>query len=246
MEAALDETRVLLAEPLLHGVVAEHNGQIVGSNFIDVRSPVAGIGPITVDPAAQNRGLGRRLMQACLDHADSANAIGVRLGHAAYNHRSFALYSRLGFRVREPLAILQGLPRPLQIEGHSVRPAQTTDLSACTLLCRTVHGFSREREVADAIGRAEAMVVEHLGQLTGYATGMGFFSHAVAQTNSDMAALIGAATTFPGLGIVVPARNHDLLLWCFDHGLKLALQALLLTIGVYQEPNGVWLPSSSY
>ncbi len=99
VEAALDETRVLLAEPLLHGVVAEHNGQIVGSNFIDMRSPVAGIGPITVDPAAQNRGLGRRLMQACLDHADSANAIGVRLGHAAYNHRSFALYSRLGFRV---------------------------------------------------------------------------------------------------------------------------------------------------
>src|SRR4051812_12363938 len=32
------------------GVVAESEGQIVGSNFLDERDPIRGVGPITVNP----------------------------------------------------------------------------------------------------------------------------------------------------------------------------------------------------
>jgi hypothetical protein len=39
-------------------VVAEIDGRVVGSNFLDERGPVRGVGPITVDPAAQGRGSG--------------------------------------------------------------------------------------------------------------------------------------------------------------------------------------------
>ncbi len=35
-------------------IVAEIDGRIAGSNFLDERNPIAGIGPITVDPALQN------------------------------------------------------------------------------------------------------------------------------------------------------------------------------------------------
>lgn len=57
----------LLAHPGFYAVVAELDGRGVGSNFLDERSTVAGIGPITVDPAVQNRAVGRQLMQHVLD-----------------------------------------------------------------------------------------------------------------------------------------------------------------------------------
>jgi hypothetical protein len=40
------------------------------------------------------------------------------------------------------------------------------------------------------------MVVEHFGRITGYATDIGFFAHAVAETNHDLKSLIGAASAF--------------------------------------------------
>src|ERR671918_1407487 len=51
-----------LAHPHIYGVVAELDGRVVGSNFVDERSIIAGIGPITVDPEVQNRAIGRELM----------------------------------------------------------------------------------------------------------------------------------------------------------------------------------------
>jgi hypothetical protein len=33
--------------------VAEIDGRIVGSNFLDERNPISGVGPVTVDPALQ-------------------------------------------------------------------------------------------------------------------------------------------------------------------------------------------------
>jgi hypothetical protein len=42
----------LLAHPGFHAIVAESDGRVVGSNFLDERSTIAGLGPITVDPGA--------------------------------------------------------------------------------------------------------------------------------------------------------------------------------------------------
>jgi predicted N-acetyltransferase YhbS len=62
LEAALQLTTGFVAHPSIWGVVAEIDGRIVGSNFLDERGPIRGVGPITVDPVAQGRGVGRRLM----------------------------------------------------------------------------------------------------------------------------------------------------------------------------------------
>ena len=101
----------LIAHPGAYGVVAEDGGRIVGSNFVDERGPIFGIGPITVDPATQNSGVGRRLMQDALDRAAAAGAPGVRLLQDCYHNRSFGLYASLGFEVRDTTAVLQG-PAP--------------------------------------------------------------------------------------------------------------------------------------
>src|SRR5690606_28341010 len=117
----------------------ELDGQVVGSNFVDERSTIAGIGPITVAPAVQNRGIGRELMQHVLDRIAQRRFPGCRLVQAAYHNRSLSLYARLGFVAREPLSIMQGPALNLQIPGYAVRPATEDDLDACNRVCVRVH-----------------------------------------------------------------------------------------------------------
>src|SRR5688572_27837529 len=62
-EIAVDRMVERLTRPGFYAVVAELDGRVVGSNFLDERSPIAGLGPITVDPTVQTRSIGRQLMQ---------------------------------------------------------------------------------------------------------------------------------------------------------------------------------------
>src|SRR5919206_4683018 len=82
-EVASDVVSMLTKHPDFYGVIAEENGRLAGSNFIDFRSPIAGIGPISVDPNTQNKGIGRRLMQAVMEEAAARNAAGIRLVQGA-------------------------------------------------------------------------------------------------------------------------------------------------------------------
>jgi predicted N-acetyltransferase YhbS len=243
VEVATGLVSMLLANPGFYGIVAEENGRIVGSNFADHRSSIAGIGPISIDPEAQNQGIGRKLMQTAIDHFTATNVPGIRLVQAAYHNRSLCLYTRLGFQTREPLSVMQGPALNVKLAGYDVRPATGADIAACNLLCRRVHGFERGVELRAAISARTAMVVEHSGRITGYATDIGFFAHAVAETNHDLKSLIAAASGFQGPGFLLPTRNHDVFAWCLDSKLKLVMQMTLMSIGLYNEPAGAWLPS---
>ena len=88
--------------------------------------------------------------------------------------------------------------------------------------------------------------MEHQGRVTGYATDTAYFGHAVGETTRDLTALIGAAPAFGGPGILVPVRNTELLQWCLEHGLKVAQTMTLMTIGLYNEPAGAYMPSVLY
>jgi hypothetical protein len=56
----------MFSHPGFYSVVAEQGGKLVGSNFVDERASILGVGPITVDPAAQDSSVGRLLMQTRL------------------------------------------------------------------------------------------------------------------------------------------------------------------------------------
>lgn len=236
----------ILTRPDVYSVVAELDGQVVGSNFLWEGDTIAGVGPITVASTAQNAGLGRKLMESVLDRANARRQVGVRLVQAAYHNRSLSLYSKLGFQAREPLSILQGPPLKLELYGYCVRKATLDDLALCDALCRSVHGHDRRGEIAHAIADGTATVVEHNGRLTGYATGLGFFGHAVGRTNDELTALIGAAPAFTGLGFLLPTRNMELLRWCLNHGLRIVQPMTLMSLGLYQKPAGSFLPSILY
>jgi predicted N-acetyltransferase YhbS len=242
-QVASEILSIPLAHPGFYSVVAEVDGKIVGSNFLDERSCIAGVGPITVDPTTQNRGVGVRLMQNALDRVALQQKAGVRLLQAAYHNRSLCLYTKLGFCTREPISTLQGKPLGQKFAGYEVRPAMATDVAACNDICLQVQGFDRAGELRDAIDQKRASVVEHLGRITGYTTGVAFFGHSVAETNRDLMALIGAASEFGGPGFLLPTRNHEVFKWCLDSGLKLVFQMTLMTIGLYNEPTGAYLTS---
>jgi predicted N-acetyltransferase YhbS len=232
-----------LRHPGVYCVVAEAGGSVVGSAFMDERSPIAGIGPVTVAPSVQNQGIGRLLMQDVLRRAAEQRAPGVRLLQTTYHSRSLSLYTKLGFRVRELVACVQGAPVNLLVPGYEVRAATAADIAACDALCTRVHGHHRHGEVSDSVGDGACRVVEHHGRLSGYSTGLAFDAHSVGETNEDLKALIGAATGFLGPGILVPASNTDLFNWCLASGLRIVELLSLMTIGLYNQPAGSYLPS---
>ena len=120
------------------------------------------------------------------------------------------------------------------------------DRDACNQICHAVHGFARHGEVDDAITQKTASVVEHQGRITGYTTGIAFVAHSVAETNTGLMALIGAAPEFGGPGFLLPTRNHEVFTWCLKGGLRLVYQMNLMTVGLYNEPTGAYLPSVLY
>jgi GNAT superfamily N-acetyltransferase len=237
---------LLFSHPGFYCVVAEMDGAIVGSNCLDERNPIAGIGPITIDPHTQNRGVGRKLMQAALDRARERGFPGVRLVQAAFHNRSLSLYTMLGFDVQEPLSVMQGPPIHKTFEGYSVRKATAADLGACNAVAVRVHGHGRGGELADGIREGTAMLVERDGRITGYSSSLAFFGHSVAESNADLQAIIAAADEFHGPGILVPSRNSELFRWCLAHGLRVVQPMTLMSMGLYNEPKGAFLTSVTY
>ena len=224
-------------------VVAESDGRTMGSNVLIEQAVIQGVGPLTIDPTAQNLGIGRKLMQPVMDRANRNGAAGVRLVQAAFHNRSLSLYTSLGFDIREPLSCMQGQTLERSIPGCAVRPAQPADEDACNALSRRVHGFDRGAELAQAIQQGTARVVERGGRVTAYTTSLGFFGHSTAETNVDMQSLIASAESFAGPGILVPSRNNTLLRWCLANGLRVVQPMTLMSTGLYNDPAGAWLPS---
>src|SRR5262245_41857449 len=245
-EVAIDVLTRMVANPNFYSVVAEIDGRIVGSNFLDERNSIAGVGPITVDPTVQDRAIGRRLMDAVHERAAEKDFAGVRLIQAGFHTRSLSLYAKLGYDVREHLACMQGKALGISIDGHVVRLATEEDVDACNRLCAQVHGYNRSGELRDAVANGSANVVERDGGITGYATIIGFFGHAVGKTNEDIKALIGAATEFAGPGFLLPTRNGELFRWCLNNGLRVTQPMTLMSRGLYNEPSGAFLPSILY
>ena len=248
LEAAVGLLNVFIPHPMVWGVVAEIDGQIVGSNFLDERSPIRGVGPITVAPEGQDSGVGRRLMQAVLERGKKAP--GIRLLQDAFHMRSLALYESLGFDVKEPVAVVAGRPRSEPVSDVEVRPLQEEDLGACEELCARVHGYERTNEVRDAIQAFAPFVALRDGRIVAYATAVSFWpmNHGVAETGDDMKALLlgAAAAVEEPLAFLAPLRSELLFRWCLEEGLRLVKPMNLMALGDYREPKGTWFPSVLY
>ncbi|HEX2169586.1 MAG TPA: GNAT family N-acetyltransferase [Nitrososphaera sp.] len=248
-EFAVEMIKTMLANPYSWGSLAEQEGRILGSIFVHrfPPSPVAAIGPLTVDPSAEG-GVGRALMEAALMEARKRDYDQVRLVQSPSHLRSFALYTKCGFALREPLFLMQGSPSPTIIQKkYDVRVAEPQDISACNQICISIHGFSRELELRHAIDqRVASVAIDSTDTISGYAAGIGFLGHAVAKTNEVLKALIANSSAILGHGFFVPGRNSDIVRWLLDTGFRIVWPANLMTAGKYQDPLGPFLPSIAY
>jgi predicted N-acetyltransferase YhbS len=246
--AATEFASALISHPNIFAVVAEADGRVAGSDFLWERDPISGVGPLTIDPRQQGRGLGRQLTVAILERAE--DAVGVRGVADAFNIGSIALYASLGFVVREPLLLLQGTPTSKAPIGAVVRPLVEADVGHCETIARDVHGYGRGGELGDALKFLNPFVVERDGRIRGYLTMPTFWSanHAVAETEEDMRVLIlgAAAQVEKPLSLLMPARQAELFRWCLSEHLRVVKPMTLMTIGPYQEPKGAYFPSVFY
>jgi GNAT superfamily N-acetyltransferase len=248
VDVAKQLASTFIAHPLIAGVAAESDGLLLGSNFLVKTDPIYGVGPITVEPSAQGRGVGRRLMKAVL--ALGEDAVGIRLVQDAFNTRSVSLYASLGFDTKEPLMLMLGRPASKPLEGFNVRCLSESDVDECAALCESVYGVSRSGELRDALRTFLPLGVERDGVLTGYLTAPTFWimNHGVAQTERDMRALILGATAFCSepLSLLLPIRQACFFRWFLSEGFRVIKPMTLMAMGEYQEPRGTFFPSVLY
>ena len=248
VEAATELASVFISHPSIFGVVAESDGQVVGSNFLDERDPIRGLGPITVDPRVQQRGIGRQLMQAVLERGQGS--VGIRLLQDSFNCLSVSLYASLGFDAKQPILLMNGKPKSKLPAGFEVRPLAKQDLDSCAALCAKTHGFDRANELRDALQFFSPWVAVRGGRVTAYASTVTFWplNHGVAETDEDMKALLlgaGAATEEP-LSFLLPVRHASFFRWCLREGLRVVSPMTLMAMGEYQEPKGCYFVSVLY
>lgn len=248
-EAAVQLTQAFFANPDVFNVVAEQEGMVVGSNHLWEYDAIRAVGPITVDPSAQARGAGRMLMESVIERGKPGG--GIRLVQDSFNSTSLSLYASLGFEVREPLALMEG-----RLEGDvppdvTVRALRQADYTGCADLCRVVHGFDRVNELKNTPPFLTSFVALRDGRVTAYAAAPQFWAlnHAVAETESDMCALLtGAANLLQvdTLSFLLPTRQSSLFRWCLNKGLRVLKPMTLMSMGEYREPRSCYLPSVGY
>jgi GNAT superfamily N-acetyltransferase len=248
VEAATGFAEHFIADPSVFGVVAEGGGRVVGSNFISEWDAIRGVGPITVDPDAQTRGTGRRLMEAVIERGRTG--AGVRLVQDSYNSASLSLYASLGFDVKEPLALMEGDVDGDVPAGFEVRRMKEEDLGAVNELCRRVHGFDRAGELKSLGPALSPYVAVRAGRVTAYASAPNSWplGHAVAESEDDTRALLAGASAQSGapLSFLLPTRQAGLFRWCLSRGLRVVKTMTLMSMGEYVEPRGSYLTSVLY
>jgi hypothetical protein len=238
-----------IGSPDIYGIVAEDkNGKFLGSNFLWEHDSIKGVGPITVDPDIQAKGVGRRLMEAVIERGK--NAPGIRLVQDAFNTASMSLYASLGFEVVEPLVIMQGNPISESSSNIQVRPLEEKDYDESAELCRKVHGFDRKNELKQIAQMFPSFVAVRENRIVAYATApiMWQLNHAVAETTEDMQALLASAARQLGqpLSFLLPTRQAELFRWCLSQKLRVVKPMTLMAMGSYQKPQGCFLPSVLY
>ncbi|HEV2863935.1 MAG TPA: GNAT family N-acetyltransferase [Pyrinomonadaceae bacterium] len=247
-EAAVQLAQFLTSHPAVFGVVAEADGRVVGSNFLSEMNAVRGVGPITVDPRSQARGLGRRLMQAVIERGRDANRI--RLVQDTYNTASLSLYAGLGFDVKEPLALMEGSIEGVVPPGFEVRPMRDEDAGAVEGLSERVHGFSRGGELKGLAPTLRPFVAVRDGRVTAYASAPNSWpvGHAAAEGEEDLRALLAGAAAQTGepLSFILPTRQAGLFRWCLGQGMRVVKTMTLMVMGDYQQPRGSYLTSVLY
>jgi len=230
-----------------YGVAAKAGNRLVGSNFLSCNDAVGGVGPITVDPAYEGRGVGRALMSDVLAYAKSNGMQQVRLLQDSFNTKSFSLYASLGFDVRTPVGLMDA--KPAAAPDPTVRLVTAADLPAMEELSLRLYKSSRHGDATLLLGLdLPAFLRVREGKISGYFI-PGFLGHGVAETEADALALVGESARHvpPELAMFFcPLILGNFYRAVLKSGHRLRKIMTYMTLGPFAQPDGIWLPSIGY
>lgn len=248
-EATTQLTQAFFASPLVYNVVAESGGRVIGANHLWEYDEARAVGPITVDPEAQAKGVGRKLMEAVIERGGGSRSI--RLVQDSFNSTSLSLYASLGFAVREPLVMMEGEIKAGFASEIEVREIGAEDFAACAELSQRAHGFARLNELKNTPPSLRSFVALRGGRVTAYASSPHFWAlnHAIAESEEEMRALLSGVSQLSNgqpLSFLLPTRQASLFRWCLQQGMRVIKPMNLMTMGEYQQPRACYLPSVGY
>lgn len=228
----------------VYGIAAFDGDSPKGYTFLSLWDDVAGVGPVSVDVAAQGKGIGRRLMEDVIAYAGKQGFEMVRLCQDSFNSQSLALYASLRFDAKEPLGFLD-LSDSSPVDP-AFRTATADDLPAMDDLCRSVYRITRKEESAGLMQLGFPAFVLDRGHVAGYLLGTPV-GHGVAETDDDMIALLaGMGATTPGATALVPLRNGELYRRALAAGHSNRKVMILMALGPYEQPQGTYCPSVNF
>lgn len=245
LDAAGKLIGMLVSRTDYFGVAAHVNGRLAGSNFMSVGDEVAGVGPISVDPALDGRGIGRCLMGAVMEHAHTIGKTQVRLLQTAFNTKSLSLYASLGFDVCASIGVMAA--RPAANPDPRVRRAVPADMPKLDELCRHVFRVSRWAEIEAAFTHGFPVYLrDQGGRLTAYFI-PGPMGHGASDSAQEILAVIGESARQSTGEIVFfcPLQLGDFFRQALQTGHRVRKIMTYMAIGPYVPPEGIWLPSIS-
>jgi len=226
------------------GVTAVLDGTIVGSNYLLHSDSVSGVGPITVDPKVQTRGIGRALMSWVIDEVRRRGIRQTRLFQEAINTTSLSLYASLGFAWRDSAVLMR--TKPSNADDPAIRPLTPDDLGQVEVLSKKTYGFSRAGDSAELLkAKFPGFIREKNGQAVGYFI-CSLFGHAGAESDDDLLALAGHAARHvppPFQVFICPLSNDALYRRAMAAGHRTVKVLSYMSLGEFVPPRGAFLPS---
>ena len=138
---------------------------------------------------------------------------------------------------------------PAAERDATVRTAHAEDLAVLDELCVRFYKATRRNELAAWMRIGIPLLVREIqGRVRGYLV-PGKLGHGVAETEGDALALIGQIPRHapPDLAFFFcPLRNTCLNRAALRSGCRLSKVMNLMTLGPYEEPAPVWMPSIAY
>ncbi|WP_332864436.1 GNAT family N-acetyltransferase [Pannus brasiliensis] len=244
VETAMGILSMVATRPDYTGVMATLEGRAIGSNFLLHSDFVAGVGPITVDPKVQSRGIGRALMRWVVEEAKKREIRQIRLFQEALNTTSLSLYTSVGFAWRDSAASLE--ITPAIDDDPSIRPLTGEDIGAIEDLSSRTYGFSRSNDAKQLlVAGIPGFAREKNGRIVGYLISS-LFGHASAETNEDLLALIAHSGRHVPRELAVcicPLSNPHLYRSALAAGHRTTRVLSYMSYGEFTAPSGAYLPS---
>lgn len=227
--------------------VALDGKRVVGSIFCRRRGDTVSVGPATVAPGDQGRGIGRSLLQKVIDLEPGARS--MRIMQDSLNLSSFELLVRLGYSLGEEVAML-ALPAGFRDDRESdpdVRAATHDDLAAVLAMDQELVGSDRRKDFEFLRRFGKVLVLHHGGRLRGYIARMPTPGRTMLGPGGgeDSAALLrlvfhAVAETLGELSLLLPARSGETVGPLLDAGFHLVGLTNLMFRGEWRPPGGAW------